>query len=126
MEFIRKNVQKSNRNGAIISSTIGNYYKGAAGGASSTIVGNYLPAIPNGDSTYTVDLSKVVFTGSVISEGEVIAYGSGTTGGTTSDGNVTIYDGLDSEATDVALSANQGRILKDMIDNVDVDLSDYY
>jgi hypothetical protein len=31
--------------------------------------------------------------------------------------NVTIYDGLDSEAVDVALSANQGRILKELIGN---------
>ena len=104
MEFIRKNIQKSNRNGTI-ASTVGNYGKGvASAGSSSTLVANYLPAIPNGDSTYTVDLSKVVFTGSVVSLGEVVAYASGTnTGGTSS--SVTIYDGLDSEATDMALSA---------------------
>lgn len=120
MEFIRKNVQKSNRNGTI-ASTVGNYGKGvASAGSSSTLVANYLPAIPNGDSTYTVDLSKVVFTGSIVSQGEVVAYASGTnTGGTSS--SVTIYDGLDSEATDMALSAKQGKVLKGLIDNMEVD-----
>jgi hypothetical protein len=59
----------------------------------------------------------------VIGEKEISAYGAGaSTGG----GSITIVDALTSTATDAALSANQGRILKDMIDNVDVDLSDYY
>ena len=74
-----------------------------------------MPASSNGDGTYTVDLSKVLFTGNIIAEGEVTAYGSGESGGSTTVGNVTIYDGLDSVATDVALSANQGRILKELI-----------
>jgi len=64
-----------------------------------------------------VDLSKVLFTGSVISEGEVTAYGSSDGSGSTTTGGVTIIDGLDSVATDCALSANQGRILKELIDN---------
>lgn len=63
------------------------------------------------------DLSKVLFTGSVISEGEVTAYGSSDGSGSTTTGGVTIIDGLDSVATDCALSANQGRILKELIDN---------
>lgn len=71
----------------------------------------------SGFSTYTVDLSKVLFTGSVISEGEVTAYGSSDGSGSTTTGGVTIIDGLDSVATDCALSANQGRILKELIDN---------
>lgn len=87
------------------------------------VSGNYLPAIFNADGTYTVDLSKVLFTGNIVAEGEVTAYGAGESGGS-STGSVTIYDGLDSVAVDVALSANQGRILKDLIANVD--LSDYY
>lgn len=53
--------------------------------------------------------------GSIIATGEVTAYGSGESGGSTTVGNVTIYDGLDSSATDVALSANQGRILKELM-----------
>lgn len=52
-----------------------------------------------------------------ISEGEVTAYGSSDGSGSTTTGGVTIIDGLDSVATDCALSANQGRILKELIDN---------
>ena len=50
----------------------------------------------------------------VIGEKEISAYGAGTTSGT---GTVTIVDALTSTATDCALSANMGRILKDMIDS---------
>ena len=86
------------------------------GGGSSSLSGNFLPAVNNGDGSYTVDLSKVVFTGNLIGEGEITAYGQGSTGGgSTSTGSVTIYDGLDSVAVDAALSANQGRILREMI-----------
>lgn len=85
-------------------------------GGSSSLSGNFLPAVNNGDGSYTVDLSKVVFTGNLIGEGEITAYGQGSTGGgSTSTGSVTIYDGLDSVAVDAALSANQGRILREMI-----------
>lgn len=57
-----------------------------------------------------------MFTGNLIGEGEITAYGQGSTGGgSTSTGSVTIYDGLDSVAVDAALSANQGRILREMI-----------
>ena len=129
MEFIRKNIQKTTRNGKILSTNVSvKSSLGISGGSSGS--GNYLPASSNGDGTYTVDLSKVLFTGNIIAEGEVIAYGSGESGGSTT-GNVTIYDGLDSVATDVALSANQGRVLKNLIDTIDagnitVDLTDYY
>lgn len=34
-------------------------------------------------------------------------------------GSVTIIDALDSYLTDAALSANQGRVLKDLIDNIE-------
>lgn len=50
----------------------------------------------------------------VIGEKEISAYGAGTTSGA---GTVTIVDALTSTATDCALSANMGRILKDMIDS---------
>lgn len=93
------------------------------------LTGNYLPAISNGDGTYIVDLTNVTFNGNIVATGEVSAYGSGESGGST--GSVTVYDGLDSEAVDVALSANQGRVLKSLIDNIDlssitVDFSEYY
>ena len=53
--------------------------------------------------------------GNIVATGEVTAYGSGESGGSTVVGNVTIYDGLDSTDPTVALSANQGRILKELI-----------
>ena len=105
---------KLNIKGGSYQGTITSY--GGGGG----LTGNYLPAIQNQDGSYTVDLSKVQFTGSVVSYGEVTAYGSGESGGSTTTGNVTIYDGLDSTSTDIALSANQGRYLKSLIDNIDV------
>lgn len=116
MEFIRRDIQKTQRNGEIkITATdITNYSGTTVSGGSG---GNYLPAISNGDGTYLVDLTKVQFSGSIVAYGEVTAYGSGESGGSTTVGNVTIYDGLDSEAVDVALSANQGRILKELIGN---------
>lgn len=48
------------------------YVSGGFGGG--TINGNYLPAINNGDGTYTVDLSQVNFLGNVVAEGEVSAF----------------------------------------------------
>ena len=116
MEFIRRDIQKTQRNGEIkITATdITNYSGTTVSGGSG---GNYLPAISNGDGTYLVDLTKVQFSGSIVAYGEVTAYGSAESGGSTTTGNVTIYDGLDSEAVDVALSANQGRILKELIGN---------
>ena len=53
----------------------------------------------------------------LVGEGEVSAYGAGTSGGS---GVITIVDNLTSTATDCALSANQGRVLKNLIDNIDV------
>lgn len=102
------------RNGKlnIQGSTVSSY--GSYGGS---LTGNYLPAISNADGTYTVDISKVQFTGNIVAGGEVTAYGSGESGGSSPSGSVTIYDGLDSNATDVALSANQGRILKGLVES---------
>ena len=59
---------------------------------------------------------------------EISAYGSGTTTSSSGSGSVTVYDGLDSTETEVALSANQGRVLKNLIDTLDIgdiDLSGY-
>lgn len=114
MQFTRTNINKTFRNGVVNASNIA---VTNVGGGSSSLSGNFLPAVNNGDGSYTVDLSKVLFTGSVISEGEVTAYGSSDGSGSTTTGGVTIIDGLDSVATDCALSANQGRILKELIDN---------
>lgn len=76
------------------------------------------------DSVFTIDDSgNLRVKSNLIGEKEISAYGSGTSSG----GGVTVYDGLDSSSTNVALSANQGRILRELIDNIDgVDLSNYY
>ena len=115
MQFTRTNINKTFRNGVVNVSNVAVTNVGGGGGSSS-LSGNFLPAVNNGDGSYTVDLSKVVFTGNLIGVGEITAYGQGSTGGgSTSTGSVTIYDGLDSVAVDAALSANQGRILREMI-----------
>ena len=114
MQFTRTNINKTFRNGVVNASNVA---VTNVGGGSSSLSGNFLPAVNNGDGSYSVDLSKVLFTGSVISEGEGTAYGSSDGSGSTTTGGVTIIDGLDSVATDCALSANQGRILKELIDN---------
>lgn len=115
MQFTRTNINKTFRNGVVNASNVAVTNVGGGGGSSS-LSGNFLPAVNNGDGSYTVDLSKVVFTGNLIGEGEITAYGQGSTGGgSTSTGSVPIYDGLDSVAVDAALSANQGRILREMI-----------
>lgn len=115
MQFTRTNINKTFRNGVVNASNVAVTNVGGGGGSSS-LSGNFLPAVNNGDGSYTVDLSKVVFTGNLIGEGEITAYGQGSTGGgSTSTGSVTIYDGLGSVAVDAALSANQGRILREMI-----------
>lgn len=114
MQFTRTNINKTFRNGVVNASNVA--VTNVGGGGGSSFSGNFLPAVNNGDGSYTVDLSKVVFTGNLIGEGEITAYGQGSTGGgSTSTGSVTIYDGLDSVAVDAALSANQGRILREMI-----------
>ncbi len=59
----------------------------------------------------------------LIGEHEVSAYGVGESSDV---GVITIVDNLTSSRTDAALSANQGRVLKEMLENVTVDLSDYY
>lgn len=127
MNIITRNTSRDYlRNGKLNLQGVGGSYSSSYNGG-GMLTGNYLPAVANGDGTYTVDLSKVVFNGSVIAAGEVTAYDSGESGGSTTTGNVTIYDGLDSVAADVALSANQGRVLKGLIDDVaDIDLSNYY
>lgn len=89
-------------------------------GGGGMLSGNYLPATLNEDGSYTVDLSKVLFNGNIIASGDVVAYGSTEgSGGSTVVGNVTIYDGLDSESIEMALSANQGRVLYGYIGNTE-------
>lgn len=154
MQFNRRNINKILRNGDIVSSSL--YSVSSSGGGSSSggmLSGNYLPATKDEDgyivphyvkfqeTTYTTDsdgnetetiknlleITKdgLIVNGYIIASGEVSAYGSGSTSGT-SVGTIDIEDHLNSTRTDAALSANQGRLLKELIDNVEVDLSDYY
>ena len=122
MQFNRRNINKRLRNGDIISSSL--YSSNSSGGGSSSggiLSGNYLPATQNADGTYTVDLTQVNFNGNVIASGEVSAFrigSSSATTGTSTSGTVTIYDGLDSDSALIALSANQGRILKELIQSM--------
>ena len=132
MEFLRRNINKQLRNGEIIAYNNTTYsFSNKGASSSNSNMGSYLPAISNGDGTYTVDLTHVIFNGDVIAQGEVAAYLSGLTSGETSggtNGTIVIEDNLTSTASTAALSANQGRVLKNLIDNidVDVDLSNYY
>ena len=88
-----------------------------SGGGNVVSDGDYLPATKEEDGSFKVDIPKVGFTGNIVCNGEVIAYAKGDEGGSTTTGEVTIYDGLDSEDPEIALSANQGRVLKDLIDS---------
>lgn len=117
MQFTRTNINKTFRNGVVNASNVA--VTNVGGGGSSSLSGNFLPAVNNGDGSYTVDISKIVFTGNLIGEGEITAYGQGSTSGDTPTGSGTIYDGLDSVAVDAALSANQGRILREMIQAIE-------
>lgn len=121
MDFRRRNINKVQRNGELIAYNVSSFSSKLNGGSSSSSnSGSYLPATNNGDGTYTVDLTSVLFNGNVIAAGEVAAYLSGNTdaSGSTTVGNVVIEDNLTSTATTAALSANQGRILKNLIDEV--------
>ena len=98
-------------------------------GITSTKVANWDKVYEDWNDVFTInsngDLQVKV---NVIGEKDVSAYGSGSS---SSSGAITIVDNLTSTATTAALSANQGRVLKNLIDNIDVgnidvDLSDYY
>ena len=109
----------------------------SSGGSGSYIGGDYLPAKKNEDGTYVVDLNRVTFNGDVISKKNVVAFGTASSGGTEGDTGTTptpstiVIDNLLSHSTEAALSANQGRILNEKIDNLpsgggEVNLADYY
>ena len=121
MEFIKRDISKRQRNGEIYAIGGGSTYKSttssSAGGGDELVSGNYLPAISNGDGTYTINLDRVFLNGNFIANGDISALGQGIL----DEGNVvTVYDGLDSVETNVALSANQGRVLKELIQNIDI------
>lgn len=131
MEFVKRDITRQNRNGEITAIGGGNSgYKSSNGSISggNAVSGDYLPATSNGDGTYTINLDRVFLTGNFIAQGDISSYGQGVL----DNGNVvTVYDGLDSTDPAVALSANQGRVLKELIQNidltgVDIDLTNIY
>ena len=101
--------------------------KAVLDGITSDKISNWDTVSSNWNKVFSIDNNgdlKVKV--NVIGEGEISAYGSGTSTGT---GAITIVDALTSTSKTAALSANQGRVLKNLIDAIDVnnlDLSSYY
>ncbi|MCR8874894.1 tail fiber domain-containing protein [Phocaeicola barnesiae] len=88
--------------------------KSVLDGITSAKVGNWDTVYSNWNKAFYFDEDNNLRVKlNLIGEGEVSAYGAGT-GGT---GIITIVDNLTSTATDCALSANQGRVLKGLIDS---------
>lgn len=88
--------------------------KSVLDGITSTKVGNWDGVVTNWNKAFYFDTDgNLRVKLNLVGEGEVSAYGAGT-GGT---GIITIVDNLTSTATDCALSANQGRVLKGLIDS---------
>ena len=143
MDFIKYNRPKLPRNkygiqngvfysGGSIFNSLGS---GNASGSSVSLANYYTK--PETDEIAATKLDKSIWDGvfridengnlrcstNFIGEKEVSAYGVGDTASST----VVVVDNLTSNLTDAALSANQGRVLKELIDTktVDVDLTGY-
>lgn len=146
MQFVRKNISKTQRNGRQISYVTNST---AASSDSVTFSGDFLPAsydeetnvyiVPNyvsfiekasitdeeGNETEVIknllEITKdgIKVNGNIIATGDVTAYGTSGSSGENNTGSVVIYDGLDSESIEMALSANQGRVLYDYIGNTE-------
>ena len=90
--------------------------KSVLDGITSTKVSNWDGIVTNWNKAFYFDSDNNLRVKlNLIGEQEVAAYGSGATG--ESSGAITIVDALTSSATDCALSANQGRVLKSLIDS---------
>lgn len=88
--------------------------KSVLDGITSTKVSNWDGVVTNWNKAFYFDSNNNLRVKlNLIGEGEVSAYGAGTSG----TGIITIVDNLTSTATDCALSANQGRVLKGLIDS---------
>ena len=143
MDFIKYNRPKLPRNkygiqngvfysGGSVFNSLGS---GSAPGSSVSLANYYTK--PETDEIAATKLDKSIWDGvfridengnlrcstNFIGEKEVSAYGAGDTASST----VVVVDNLTSNLTDAALSANQGRVLKELIDSktVDVDLTGY-
>ena len=143
MDFIKYNRPKLPRNkygiqnGVFYSggSAFNSLGSGSASGSSVSLANYYTK--PETDEIAATKLDKSIWDGvfridengnlrcstNFIGEKEVSAYGEGDTTSST----VVVVDNLTSNLTDAALSANQGRVLKELIDTktVDVDLTGY-
>ena len=142
MDFIKYNRPKLPRNkygiqnGVFYSGSIFNSLGSGSASDSSVSLANYYTK-PETDEIAATKLDKSIWDGvfridengnlrcstNFIGEKEVSAYGAGDTASST----VVVVDNLTSNLTDAALSANQGRVLKELIDTktVDVDLTGY-
>ena len=142
MDFIKYNRPKLPRNkygiqnGVFYSGSIFNSLGSGSASDSSVSLANYYTK-PETDEIAATKLDKSIWDGvfridengnlrcstNFIGEKEVSAYGAGDTASST----VVVVDNLTSNLTDAALSANQGRVLKELIDSktVDVDLTGY-
>ena len=88
--------------------------KSVLDGITSAKVGNWDTVYSNWNKAFYFDSNNNLRVKlNLVGEGEVSAYGAGTSG----TGIITIVDNLTSTATDCALSANQGRVLKGLIDS---------
>lgn len=81
----------------------------------------------DGNNILEITENGIKVHGNIVATQEVSAYGE-SDGDSPFISSIEVIDNLNSLSTEAALSANQGRILKNLIDNleVDVDLSSYY
>lgn len=94
--------------GAKTFSALATFAAGATVSADQTLTVGGVTLSRHSDGTLFVD-------GNIVVSGGVTIYGDGSASG--GSGGVVIVDGLESEMTDAALSANMGRVLKDLIDS---------
>lgn len=111
MEFIRRNIPKTNRNGVINA-----YYSSS----STNVDASGKQALAQLYKWFYEDAEGNLHTSyNFVGDQEVCAYGVGdSTGG----GGIAteVIDNLTSTSTTAALSANQGRVLKELIDGIDI------
>ncbi len=114
MDIIQKTIPHIFRN-KYLRETGGNYIS-SRNNNNNNFTGSYLPATQDSEGNWTVDLTKVNFTGDIMAEGEITAFKNGTE--QENPIYIEIVDNLISTSSTSALSANQGRILKELIDNI--------
>lgn len=127
LEIKKRNIQKTTRNGSIISNS---YFSSSSTNNNSGSGSGGIGKDPRIDKWFYEDETGNLHTYlSFVGDKEISSYGVGESSGST--GSVTIIDNLTSTAKDAALSANMGRELKSLIDSIEigggeVDLSNYY